>query len=87
MSNIQCFTNDRFRALSYLYDIRDDENCAYITQQDVADGLGISRVTISGIFKQLKDEQYIEQNSTNVGKYTLTKKAIVAIETFRSSDN
>ena len=87
MSNIQCFTNDRFRALSCLYDIRDGENCAYITQQDVADELGISRMTISRIFKRLKDEKYIEQNSTNVGKYTLTTKAIVALETVRSSDN
>lgn len=87
MSNIQCFTNDRFRALSYLYDMMDENNCAFITQQDVADALSISRVTLSGLFKQLKDEQYIEQNSTNIGKYTLTNKAIAAVEAFRASDS
>ena len=78
------FTNDNFRVLAYLYDNMDTSRLVKITQQEVSDALGISRVTINKIFKQLKDGSYLTQDSTKVGRYYLTKKAISMIETFRS---
>ena len=86
MSNVKYFTNDKFRALAYLYDIKGSDNRARITQQEVADELGLSRVTMNGIFKQLKEDGYLEQDSVHIGRYLLTGKAISAIETFRNSD-
>lgn len=86
MSNVNYFTNDRFRTLSYLYDMKGADNTARITQQEVADELGLSRVTINGIFKQLKDDGYIEQDTAHLGRYLLKEKAISAIEMFRASD-
>lgn len=86
MSQINCFTNDTFRALAYLYDVRGSDNRARITQQEVADELGISRATINKIMNELKSEGYIEQDGTHVGRYILTNKAILVIKTFRSLD-
>ena len=86
MSNVKYFTNDKFRALAYLYDVKGNDNRARITQQEVADELGLSRVTINGIFKQLKDDGYLQQDTVHNGRYLLTEKAISAIETFRNSD-
>ena len=84
MSNIELFTNDTFRVLAYLYDIRDKNNCARTTQQEVADGLGLSRVTVHNIFKQLKEYWYVAQDLEHVGRYFLTDEAITVIRTFRS---
>ena len=83
MSNIELFTNDTFRVLAYLHDIRDQNNCARTTQQEVADELELSRVTVHNIFKQLKEYWYVAQDLEHVGRYFLTDKAIYVVETFR----
>ena len=83
MSNIELFTNDTFRVLAYLHDIRDKNNCARTTQQEVADELGLSRVTVHNIFKQLKERWYIAQDLEHVGRYFLTDEALSVIEAFR----
>ena len=84
MSQIQYFTNDNFRTLAYLYDVKNGDNKAHITQQEIGDDLGISRVTINKIIGELKNAGYIEPEGNHVGRYILTKKAISVIETFRS---
>lgn len=84
MSQINCFTNDNFKTLSYLYDIKGSDNRARITQQEVADALGISRATINKIIGELKKEGYIEQDGNYMGRYVITPSAISVIETFRS---
>ena len=86
MSNVKTFTNDNFKILAHLYDIRGNDNYARITQQEIADEMELSRATINRIVKQLKDENYIIQDSVHIGRYLLTEKAISAIETFRNSD-
>ena len=86
MSNVETFTNDNFKILAHLYDIRGNDNYARITQQEIADEMELSRATINRIVKQLKDENYIVQDSVHIGRYLLTEKAISAIETFRNSD-
>lgn len=84
MSQINCFTNDNFRTLSYLYDIKGVDNRARITQQEIADALGISRATINKIMSELKKEGYIQQDSNFMGRYIVTDSAISVIDTFRS---
>ena len=84
MSQIQYFTNDNFRTLAYLYDVKNADNKAHITQQEIGDALEISRVTINKIIGELKNAGYIEPEGNHVGRYILTDKAISVIETFRS---
>lgn len=79
------FTNDNFRVLAYLYDNMDPSRLVKITQQEVSDALGISRVTVNKIFKQLKDGDYITQDSTKVGRYYLTESSVRLVESFRQS--
>lgn len=79
------FTNDNFRVLAYLYDNMDTSRLVKITQQEVSDALGISRVTINKIFKQLKGGDYITQDSTKVGRYYLTESSVRLVESFRQS--
>lgn len=86
MSNIDTFTNDNFKILAYLYDIKGFDNYARITQQEIADEITMSRATINKIIKQLKNENYIIQDSTHIGRYLLTGNAISAVEIFRKSD-
>lgn len=83
MSQIQYFTNDNFRTLAYLYDMRGSNNKAHITQQEVANALEISRVTINRIVGELKNSGYIEQDGNHVGRYIITDKGLSVIETFR----
>ena len=84
MSKIQYFTNDNFRTLAYLYDIRNPQNKAHITQQEIADALEVSRVKKNKIIGELKKAEYITQDGNYNGRYILTDKAISMIETFRS---
>ena len=84
LSKIQYFTNDNFRTLAYLYDVKNGNNKAHITQQEIADDLEISRVTINKIIGELRNSGYLEQDGNHVGRYILTEKAISVIETFRS---
>ncbi len=80
------FTNDNFRVLAYLYDNMDVSRLVKITQQEVSDALGISRVTINKIFKQLKDGNYITQDTTKVGRYYITDVSVCVVESFRKSE-
>ena len=86
MSNVNYFTNDNFRVLSYLFDMKGSDNVARITQQEVADSLKISRITCNRIFQALKLREYIIPDPLHLGRYTLTNKAIKVVTMFRKSD-
>lgn len=86
MSKVSEFTNDNFRALAHLYDAMDATKLVKITQQELSDELGISRVTANKIFKQLRDNGYISQDTTRVGRYYVTESGANIVETFRKTD-
>lgn len=86
MTNVQYFTNDKFRVLACLYDVKGNDNSTRITQQEVADELGLSRMTVNGIFKQLKEDGYLQRDAVRASKHFLTDKAIVSVEKFRMAD-
>lgn len=83
MSQIQYFTNDNFRTLAYLYDMKGANHKAHITQQEIADDLELSRVTVNKIMGELKTSGYLEPDGKHLGRYILTEKALSVIETFR----
>lgn len=82
MSALEILTTDHFTVLACMYDNKDKEDVAKLTQQEIADLVCLSRPTISSIFKALKSEELIDTTSF-VGRYHLTKKGIKAVETFR----
>ena len=84
MTIISCFTNDNFKVLFYLFEIKGSDNYARITQQEIADELGFSRATINKIIKVLKEEKYIIQDSLHIGRYLITDKAIMVINALKN---
>ena len=80
------FTNDNFRVLAYLYDNMDPSRLVKITQQEVSDALGVSRVTINKIFKQLKEGDYLMQDTSKIGRYYLTDTGVHIVKSFRNSE-
>ena len=84
MTIINCFTNDNFKVLSYLFEIKGSDNYARITQQEIADELDFSRATINKIIKVLKEEEYIIQDSLHIGRYLITDKAIMVINALKN---
>ena len=86
MSNIDTFTNENFRVLSYLYDNKNKDNLVKTTQTELSNELSLSRSTINSIFKQLKERGYLIHDESRVGRYYLTDKAINVVEMFRKTN-
>lgn len=86
MSRVSEFTNENFRTLAYMYDNKNEQHLVKVTQQEVSDDLGLSRVTVNKIFKHLKESGYITQDTTKVGRYYITTEGINVVETFRKTD-
>ena len=78
------FANDNFRVLAALYEKKNEKNLVYITQQELAEEVHRSRATINIIFKTLKENGYLNQDTEHIGRYYLTLDAIRVVETFRS---
>lgn len=78
--NTGIFLNNTFDVLSFLYDIKNENNIIRITQQEVADKLHISRITVNKTFNLLKENNYIIQDKTHVGMYILTQNALFLIK-------
>ena len=84
MSQIDLFTTDNFRVLAHLYDKRSADNKTHITQQEVADNLKLSRITINKIMGELKSAGYITPDGNHNGRYVLTNKAVQVVKVFKS---
>lgn len=80
-------TNINFEILSILYDKKDKNNLVYITQEELGIEVHRSRASINNIFKILKKNGYLEQDTKHIGRYFLTSDAIKVIETFRSLEH
>ena len=78
------FFTDNFIILSYLCDLRDFDNVAHITQQELADGFEMSRATINKIIGDLKLSGYIKADGRHLGRYVISQEAIRIVETCRS---
>ena len=81
--NTDIFLNNTFDVLSLLYDIKNENNIIRITQQEVADKLHISRITVNKTFNLLKDNNYIIQDKTHVGMYILTQNALFLMKSIK----
>ena len=86
MSNIDIFTNEKYRILSYLYDIKGKDNLVKITQTELVSELGLSRGTINSVFKILKENGYLIHDDTRVGRYYISTSGLKLVESFRNSE-
>ena len=78
------FFTDNFLILSYLCDLRDFDNMAHITQQELAERFEMSRATINKIIGDLKLSEYIKADGRHLGRYVISKEAIRIVEICRS---
>lgn len=86
MPKITGLTNNNFKVLSYFYDNKDNENLVKTTQYEVGKALEMNRSTINYIVKWLKNEGYITQDITRVGRYYLTDKGLKTVELLKEVD-
>lgn len=69
---INDFTNNNFFILSHLYDEKDQNNVIKITQDEVAEHLGLSRVTVNRAFVLFINNGYLSRDTSHVGRYIIT---------------
>ncbi len=71
------FTN-HFRVLIMMYDyqvIIGSEKFSKITQVEISDKLGVSKVTVNHIMKDLMEKGFVVKEEKRIGKYYLSKEA------------
>lgn len=82
---IDIFLSDYYDLLKLLHDnevIILDEKIIPLTQMQIADTMNYSKMKINSMFRMLQNEGYIEQKTR--GKYVLTDKAAIIINTIES---
>ena len=80
---IKDFTNTNFVILSYLYDEKNEENIIKITQNEVADNLNLSRVTVNKAFAIFVQNGYISKDAKHVGRYSITALGCKIVDVIR----
>ena len=81
---IEYFANDRYKVLSAMHDRQisvNDENVVKLSQQEISEIVGISKVKVNGIIAELKNDGYLV--SKKKGHYQLTSKATNEISSYR----
>lgn len=78
---------DHFLLLSYLYNLRDFDNRATITQQELAEHLELSRATVNRIISDLKLADYLRADGRHLGRYIITKEAIRIVTIIKSIED
>ena len=86
MPKITGLTNNNFKVLSYFYDNKNGENLVKTTQDEIGKALEMNRSTINYIVKWLKNEGYITQDITRIGRYYLTDKGLKSVELLKEVD-
>ena len=81
---INDFTNTNFVILAHLYDEKDQNNVVKITQDEVAEHLGLSRVTINKAFALFVQNGYLQRDFKHVGRYYLTDLGCKVVEIIRT---
>lgn len=75
---------DHYKVLKILYEnqikINDKEKFSPLTQIEIAQMIGISKITANSIFKELYNHDLIYQYNGKKGKYCLTSKAQVILK-------
>lgn len=79
-------TTNYYKVLEILYDNIaniNHEQVSIITQIEIAEQLGLSKITVNSLFKELRDDGLIVSRNM-VGRYYLSEDAIKIVETIKS---
>lgn len=85
MRKIDSLTNTNFKVLSYLYDLKDNDNLVRRSQTEISKDLDLSRATVNTAFKVLKENGYIIHDETRVACYYLSDEAVKIIGMFKKN--
>lgn len=85
MSKIDSLTNNNFKVLSYLYDLKDNDNLVRRSQTELSKDLNLSRATVNTAFKVLKENGYIIHDETRVACYYLSDEAVKIVGMFKKN--
>ncbi len=80
--SLEFFSNDRYRVLQCMVERQIDvkgKNIVPLSQQDIADVVQFSKKKVNTIIGELKENGYVQQQSSTRGKYLLTNKAVQAV--------
>lgn len=70
------FLNEKFNVLGTYGQCKKNDNGVYLTQQEIADAVFLSRVAVNQIISDLKDKGYITQDPKHRGRYYLPEKSV-----------
>lgn len=80
---IKDFLNNNFIVLAYLYDQKTANNIVKTTQDEVAEYMGLSRVTVNKVFGVFIEHGYINKDTKHIGRYVLTDLGCKVVESIR----
>ena len=78
-------TTNYYKTLEILYDSLvniNNEKIAVITQVEIAEKLGLSKITVNSIFKELREDGLVKPHKV-IGRYRLSDKAIEIVQTMK----
>ena len=84
MEQLNQFLTDNYHTLSYLYDNSSQDNKISITQQEIADAIGLSRTTVNRIMQELKKDGYLISDDGHPGRYVITQQAVFLLKNLKT---
>jgi biotin operon repressor len=87
MEQLNQFLTDNYHTLSYLYDNSSQDNKISITQQEIADAIGLSRTTVNRIMQELKRNGYLVSDDGHPGRYLITQQAVLLLKNIKAVNN
>lgn len=78
--DISIVINDYFKILRYFYEKSDDKGLVKITQGEIGEVLGYSRITINRVMPKFKEQGLIYQDTSHIGHYYITEKGRKVVE-------
>lgn len=90
-SIIDKMTSNAYKVLKYMYscqiELPDGTKYIPLSQVEMAPLIGVSTITMSKLFKQLRDDNLLLPIEGKRGKYELTDKAIIIIRDMKKLEN
>lgn len=84
MKKLDQFLTDNYYLLSYLYDNSSPDNRICISQQEIADAIGLGRTKVNSIMQELKQQGYLVSEHGHMGRYLITPQAIILLKNIKT---
>lgn len=84
MKKLDQFLTDNYYLLSYLYDNSSQDNRICISQQEIADAIGLGRTKVNAIMQELKQQGYLVSEHGHMGRYLITPQAVILLKNIKT---